>query len=275
MQAGHSELPLGVASARGPAAQGRRHETRCRAAYLGPSFSNEEIERVLRAQDAPYVRLDDDVLFDRVATELAAGKVVGWFQGRMEFGPRALGARSILGDARNPDDAVGHEPEDQVPGVVPPVRAVGTARTGRRTTSSWMRTARTCCWWPCPAAPAHSAAGEQRGALGDRPAECAQVGHPGGYSPRLFGADPDRASRDEPRYYPPARGFEARTGCGVFVNTSFNVRGEPIVCTPEDAYRCFMRTEMDVLVLENCVLEKSAQKPLVNDSDWRSEFELD
>ena len=78
-----------------------------------------------------------------------------------------------------------------------------------------------------------------------------------------------------PRYYGLLKAFEAKTGCGVIVNTSFNVRGEPIVCTPADAYRCFMRTEMDLLVLENCVLEKSRQKPLEGDSDWRKEFELD
>ena len=78
-----------------------------------------------------------------------------------------------------------------------------------------------------------------------------------------------------PRYYRLLKTFEAKTGCGVIINTSFNVRGEPIVCTPDDAYRCFMRTEMDVLVLENCILSKPAQKPLAVDTDWRREFELD
>ena len=78
-----------------------------------------------------------------------------------------------------------------------------------------------------------------------------------------------------PRYYRLIKAFEAKTGCGVIVNTSFNVRGEPIVCSPEDAYRCFMRTEMDVLVLENCVLRKADQKPLAGDTDWKKEFELD
>lgn len=78
-----------------------------------------------------------------------------------------------------------------------------------------------------------------------------------------------------PRYYKLLKAFEAKTGCGVVVNTSFNVRGEPIVCTPADAYRCFMRTEMDVLVLENCLLEKASQKPLAEETDWRNEFELD
>jgi carbamoyltransferase len=78
-----------------------------------------------------------------------------------------------------------------------------------------------------------------------------------------------------PRYHRLLKAFEARTGCGVIVNTSFNVRGEPIVCTPADAYRCFMRTEIDVLVLENCVLQKADQKPLEGDSDWRREFQLD
>ena len=78
-----------------------------------------------------------------------------------------------------------------------------------------------------------------------------------------------------PRYYKLIKAFENQTGCGVIVNTSFNVRGEPIVCRPEDAYRCFMRTEMHILVLENCVLHKTDQRPLVEDTDWRKEFELD
>jgi carbamoyltransferase len=78
-----------------------------------------------------------------------------------------------------------------------------------------------------------------------------------------------------PRYYNLLKAFEAKTGCGVIVNTSFNVRGEPIVCQPEDAYRCFLRTEMDVLVLENCVLQKVDQKPMAEDTDWKKEFELD
>ena len=91
------------------------------------------------------------------------------------------------------------------------------------------------------------------------------------YSARIQTVD----ATTNPRYHALLRAFEARTGCAVIVNTSFNVRGEPIVCTPADAYRCFMRTEMDVLVLENCVLQKADQKPLVGDGDWRAEYELD
>jgi carbamoyltransferase len=91
------------------------------------------------------------------------------------------------------------------------------------------------------------------------------------YSARVQTVHPET----NPRYYNLLRAFEKKTGCGVLVNTSFNVRGEPIVCTPEDAYRCFMRTEMDVLVLENCLLYKKDQKPLEKDSDWKKEFELD
>jgi carbamoyltransferase len=91
------------------------------------------------------------------------------------------------------------------------------------------------------------------------------------YSARIQTVD----QTSNPRYYALLRAFEAQTGCGVLVNTSFNVRGEPIVCSPSDAYRCFMRTEIDVLVLENCILEKAAQPALVGDSDWKREFELD
>ena len=242
---------------------------------LGPSYSNAEIERVLRAQDAPYVRLDDDVLFDRVATELDAGKVVGWFQGRMEFGPRALGARSILGDARNPGmqsvmnlkikyresfrpfapSVLRHRVGDYfeldadspymllVAPVLPRLRTVPPEGNEGLWGIDLLKVPRS-----------------------DIPA----VTHLD-YSARIQTVDRE----SNPRYFRLLEAFEARTGCAVLVNTSFNVRGEPIVASPMDAYRCFMRTEMDVLVLENCVLEKSAQKPLVNDSDWRSEFELD
>ncbi len=242
---------------------------------LGPSYSNAEIERVLRAQDAPYVRLDDDVLFDRVATELDAGKVVGWFQGRMEFGPRALGARSILGDARNP-------------GMQSVMNLKIKYRESFRPFAPSVLRHRVGDYFELDAdSPYMLLVAPVLPRLRTVPPE----GHEG-----LWGIDLLKVPRSDipavthldysariqtvdresnPRYFRLLEAFEARTGCAVLVNTSFNVRGEPIVASPMDAYRCFMRTEMDVLVLENCVLEKSAQKPLVNDSDWRSEFELD
>lgn len=244
-------------------------------AFLGPSFSNDEIELFLRKREAPYIRLDDEGLFNRVAEDLSSGKVVGWFQGRMEFGPRALGGRSILGDARNPKmqsvmnlkikyresfrpfapSVLRDRLSDyfQIEVDSPYMLLVAPVVEERRTTLTK----------------------EQQELWGidllhvprsDVPA----VTHLD-YSARIQTVHEET----NPRYHKLLKVFEAKTGCGIIVNTSFNVRGEPIVCTPEDAYRCFMRTEMDVLVLENCILAKADQKPLMGDSDWRKEFELD
>jgi carbamoyltransferase len=243
--------------------------------YLGPAFSNEEIERFLKAQDAPYVRLSDADLLDQVAGELAAGKVIGWFQGRMEFGPRALGGRSIIGDARNTQ-----------------MQSVMNLKIKYRESFR-------------PFAPS---------VLRERVADYFEMATDSPYmllvapvlekrrtpvtdaQQQLWGIDLLNVPRSDipavthidhsariqtvheatnPRYYGLIKAFEAKTGCAVIVNTSFNVRGEPIVGSPADAYRCFMRTEMDVLVLENCVLQKAQQKPLEGDTDWRKEFELD
>jgi carbamoyltransferase len=244
-------------------------------AFLGPAFSNEEIESFLRKIDAPYERFGDEVLFKRVAEELAGEKVVGWLQGRMEFGPRALGGRSIIGDARSPKmQSVMNLKIKYRESFRPFAPSVLRERVADyfelNVDSPYMllvapvvehrRTAMT---------------GEQQALWGidllnvprsDIPA----ITHVD-YSARIQTVHEETS----PRYYRLLRAFEAKTGCGVIVNTSFNVRGEPIVCTPEDAYRCFMRTEMDVLVMENCVLYKPAQKPLAGDVDWRKEFALD
>jgi len=242
--------------------------------YLGPSFSNEEIEQSLNAIGACYRRVADDALFHEVAGELAAGKVVGWFQGRMEFGPRALGGRSILGDARSP--RMQSEMNLKIkyresfrpfaPSVLrervseyfnldadsPYMLIVAPVKESRRR--------------PVPEG--------QEGLWGidllnvprsDIPA----VTHVD-YSARVQTVHRDT----NPRYYRLLKAFEAVTGCAVLVNTSFNVRGEPIVCSPADAYRCFMRSEMDVLVLENCVLSKGDQQP-IDTGDWRTEFQMD
>jgi carbamoyltransferase len=244
-------------------------------AFLGPAFSNEEIESFLRKIDAPYERFGDEVLFKRVAEELAGEKVVGWLQGRMEFGPRALGGRSIIGDARSPKmQSVMNLKIKYRESFRPFAPSVLRERVADyfelNVDSPYMllvapvvehrRTAMT---------------GEQQALWGidllnvprsDIPA----ITHVD-YSARIQTVHEETS----PRYYQLLKAFEAKTGCGVIVNTSFNVRGEPIVCTPEDAYRCFMRTEMDVLVMENCVLYKPAQKPLAGDVDWRKEFALD
>ena len=246
-----------------------------KGSYLGPSFSNEEIEQFLQNRDAPYVRLGDDRLFERVADELASGKVVGWFQGRMEFGPRALGGRSILGDARNPrmqsvmNLKIKYR-ESFRPFAPSVLRERVTEYFDLDTDSPYMLLVA-----PVLEKRRVSMTSTPKGLWGidllnvprsDIPA----VTHLD-YSARIQTVHEET----NPRYYKLLRAFEARTGCPVIVNTSFNVRGEPIVCTPEDAHRCFMRTEMDVLILEDCLLNKPDQKPLVGDTDWRKEFELD
>ena len=243
--------------------------------FLGPAYSNEDIEAFLERHGYPFEALTDRELFDRTADLLAQGAVVGWFQGRMEFGPRALGNRSILGDARSPN-----------------MQSIMNLKIKYRESFR-------------PFAPA---------VLEERVADYFEMDEPSPYmllvapvreSRRLLVTDEDQrlfgiqrlnrprsdipavthldysariqtvSKATNPRFHVLLQAFEAKTGYGVLVNTSFNVRGEPIVCTPEEAYRCFMRTEMDALVLGNCLLRKEAQRPLETDSNWRQEFQLD
>ena len=248
---------------------------RMKGSYLGPSFSNEEIERFLKKRDAPYVRLSDEVLFGEIADELASGKVVGWFQGRMEFGPRALGARSILGDARNPKmQSVMNLKIKYRESFRPFAPSVLRERVSDyfdlETDSPYMLLVA-----PVLERRRIPMTADRKGLWGIDLLNVPRSDIPAithlDYSARIQTVHEDT----NPRYYRLMKAFEAKTSCAVIVNTSFNVRGEPIVCTLEDAYRCFMRTEMDVLVLENCVLNKSDQKPLVGDTDWKKEFELD
>jgi carbamoyltransferase len=278
--AGDAGGAIGVALAAWHQLEGQARKTNgasdaMRGGFLGPSFSNAEIERFLRKQGAVALRLSDSELIDRVAEELAAGKVVGWFQGRMEFGPRALGARSILGDARSPtmqsvmnlkikfresfrpfapsvlrervSDYFDLDADSPYMLLVAPVREARRTVVTREQEALW---------------------GIER--LNVPRSDIPAVTHID-FSARIQTVH----EATNPRYYALLKAFEAKTGCGVIVNTSFNVRGEPIVGTPADAYRCFMRTEIDLLVLENFVLEKANQKPLVGDTDWRKEFELD
>jgi carbamoyltransferase len=243
--------------------------------FLGPSYTNQEIQEYLKRIGAPHERLEDEALFERVADELEAGRVVGWFQGRMEFGPRALGARSIIGDARNPrmqsvmnlkikfresfrpfaPSVLRERLEDYFALATdsPYMLLVAPVHEGRRTR---LTTDQARLWGI--------------DLLNVPRSDIPAVTHVD-YSARIQTVH----AETNPRYHKMIRAFERKSGYGVIVNTSFNVRGEPIVCSPADAYRCFMRTEMDVLVLENCVLQKASQKPLAGDIDWRKEFELD
>jgi len=248
-------------------------------ALLGPAFDDDEIASWLDAKGYPYTRLSDDVWPDEIARLLADEKVVGVVQGRMEFGPRALGGRSILGDARSPkmqsvmnlkikfresfrpfapsvlEERVSDffdldRPSPYMLLVAEVRRARWTAETYPETTdeqrldlTTWVNRARS-----------------------DIPA-VTHVDH----SARVQTV----SAAHNPRYHALLAAFERLTGFGVLINTSFNVRGEPIVCTPEDGYRCFVRTEMDYLALGNCLLERRAQPRWQDRDNWRETFKAD
>ena len=242
---------------------------------LGPSYTNEEIEEFLQKKEAPYQRLSDDVLFDQVAGELADGKVVGWFQGRMEFGPRALGARSILGDARNPKmQSVMNLKIKYRESFRPFAPSVLRERVSdyfvMDTDSPYMLLVA-----PIVESRRTALTKEQESLWGIDLLNVPKSDIPAAthvdYSARVQTVHEDT----NPRYYKLIKAFDSKTGCGLLVNTSFNVRNEPIVCSPEDAYRCFMRSAIDILVLENCVVYKENQKPVEGDINWQQEFEMD
>lgn len=245
------------------------------ASYLGPAFSDEDIVSRLDGLGAVYRRLPEGEIFDEVARLIEEGKVVGWFSGRMEFGPRALGNRSIIGDAANPamqsvmnlkikyresfrpfapavleeDSTVYFDLDRPSPFML----LVAPVKDERR----------------IPLKPGHDAMfGIDK--LNEPRSDIPAVTHVD-YSARIQTVHPS----DNPRFYRLIKEFKNRTGRGIIINTSFNVRGEPIVCTPEDAYRCFMRTEMDVLVIENVILLKHAQPVFHDSGDWKREYELD
>ena len=244
-------------------------------AYLGPEFSDAEIEAFLTQHGIPYERVDGKDRFRRVATILADEKIVGWFNGRMEFGPRALGNRSIIGDARSPRMQAqmnikikfreGFRPF--APSVLrervqdyfemdcdsPYMLLVAPVHKKRRIA---MNTEQQQLWGI--------------DLLNVPKSDIPAVTHVD-YSARVQTVTADT----NPDYHALISEFERQTGYGVIVNTSFNVRGEPIVCTPEDAYRCFMRTHIDYLMLGPYLLDKTQQPKWEEKADWRTEFQLD
>lgn len=247
-----------------------------RGAYLGPEFSTQDIKRVAARHRAPYRHFDAfEALCETVCSHLARGQVVGWFQGRMEYGPRALGNRSILGDPRNPEMQKklnlkikyreGFRPF--APSVLE--EAIGDYFELDRPSPYMLLVAQVKPERQSPLPPGYNALGMWDRLYVTR-SDVPAVTHVD-YSARIQSVSKDV----NPRYWGLIDTFRRTQGCAVVVNTSFNVRGEPIVCTPEDAYRCFMRTEMDYLVLGDCLFEKSQQPPLPEDSDWLSEYELD
>ena len=243
--------------------------------YLGKRFSNEEITEYLDQKDAVYKRLDDAELMPKLAEILNSEHVVGWFNGRMEFGPRALGGRSIIGDPRSEKmQSVMNlkiKYRESFRPFAPAVRADKV--------SEWFELDR-----PSPymllVAPVHKSkwlemSEEQKQLFGIEKLNIPRSTIPAvthvDYSARVQTIHEET----NPRFYQLINAFEKVSECPVLINTSFNVRGEPIVYSPEDAYRCFMRTEMDYLVMENILLAKTDQSVQENDESWKQEFALD
>ena len=243
--------------------------------YLGPDFSNSEICEYLTSIKAPFQALEDPHLFDRLAGLLDQGKVVGWFNGRMEFGPRALGARSFIGDPRN----------QQMQSVMnlkikyrESFRPFAPSVLEHEVSNQFELNAQSPYMLlvaPVKKELCQSMTAEQEQLFGIDKLKVPRSSLPAithvDYSARVQTV----SDRTNPRYFNLIKAFQRRTGCPTIVNTSFNVRGEPIVCTPQDAYRCFMRTEMDVLVLQNQLLLKEEQPQDEADESWKQEFELD
>ncbi|MEE9229261.1 MAG: carbamoyltransferase [Acidobacteriota bacterium] len=246
-----------------------------RGAYLGPRFSEQDICAYLDSVGACYTRLDEGELMPRLAEILDHEQVLGWFQGRMEFGPRALGGRSIIGDPRSQSmQSVMNLKIKYRESFRPFAPSVLAERVsdyfGLDRASPYMLLVA-----PVDERIRIPMTEEQEKLFGVEKLLVPRSRIPAithvDYSARIQTVHRDT----NPRYYDLLKAFETRTGCPVLVNTSFNVRGEPIVCTPEDAYRCFMRTEMDYLVLENFLLAKPDQPAWEKDESWKEEFALD
>jgi carbamoyltransferase len=247
---------------------------RIECSYLGPKFESDEIRAYLDSKQIPYREYSRADCAKEIARLLEEERVLGLFQGRMEFGPRALGGRSIIGDARSQNmqktmnlkikyresfrpfaPSVLRECSEEYFDLdceSPYMLLVAPVKESRRTAMT---------------AAQQKLFGIEK--LNIPRSDIPAVTHVD-YSARVQSVGPENGF-----YYDIIKAFRERTGCGVIVNTSFNVRGEPIVGSPEDAYRCFMRTEMDNLVLENFILEKKEQPEWKEEGDWRTEFELD
>jgi carbamoyltransferase len=243
--------------------------------YLGPAYGNGEIRSYLETQRIPFIELSDAELPEKIADLIHAQKVIGWFCGRMEFGPRALGARSIIGDARSPQMQelmnLKIKFRESFRPFAPSVL--------REKLSDWFELDEESAYMLLVAPVSknrrleiadekHSLFGLQK-LLAIR-SEIPAVTHVD-YSARIQTV----TEQHQPMFYRMIKAFDGKYGCPVIINTSFNVRGEPIVATPEHAFTCFMRTNMDYLLLGNFLLEKKEQKPLDKDIDWLREFELD
>ncbi|MHC4596364.1 MAG: carbamoyltransferase family protein [Planctomycetota bacterium] len=243
--------------------------------YLGPEFQNGYISEYLKKNSIPYIELSDEEISEKIAELIADQKVIGWFQGRMEFGPRALGNRSILGDARSPkmQETINLKikfRESFRPFAPSVINKRAADYFGIDRESPYMLLVA-----PVKEEVRRKITDEEEKLFGVRKLHVIRSCIPAvthvDYSARLQTVD----KNDNLLYYRMLEKFDEKYGCPVVINTSFNVRGEPIVCTPEDAYLCFMRTNMDYLIVGNFLVEKKKQKPLDKDINWLKEFELD
>ena len=242
--------------------------------YLGPSFSKDAIREYLTRENVPFTELSDEEIPNRIADLIAQENVIGWFQSRMEFGPRALGARSIIGDARSPKMQETMNLKIKFRESFRPF----APSVLREAVSEYFELDRESPYMLLVAPVAQKCRVELNG-QGDKfglekllqvRSSIPAVTHVD-YSARVQTV----IEETNPLFYRTIKKFGEKYGCPLIINTSFNVRGEPIVCSPEHAYLCFMRTNMDYLILGNFLLEKKDQKPLEKDLDWLREYELD
>jgi carbamoyltransferase len=242
-------------------------------AYLGSSFTNQTITTYLDKEKASYQPLEDALLLPKVATLIAEGYVIGWFQGRMEFGPRALGGRSIIGDPRSSE-------------MQSTMNLKIKYRESFRPFAPSVKVEKVSKWFdieipsPYMLLVANVKADKCLDIDDNKSSGLEKLTIPRSQLPAIthvnYSARVQTVSKETNlRYWTLLDEFEKLTDTPVLINTSFNVRGEPIVCTPEDAYRCFMRTEMDYLVMENVILAKSDQPLADQNETWKEEFELD
>ena len=242
--------------------------------YLGPVYTTSEAQELLNEAGAVVEVLADEEVLEATADALASEQVVGWFQGRMEFGPRALGARSIIGDPRS---AAMQKTMNLKIKYRESFRPFAPAVL-REDVAEWFEIDADSPYMLLVANVAaqrcRSMTDEERSLFGIDQLNVARSEVPAvthvDYSARVQTVH----AETNPRFHALLSRFKRRTGCPVLVNTSFNVRGEPIVCTPGDAFRCFMGTEMDILVVENCVLHKANQDPALK-LDYKNAFDLD
>ena len=256
-----------------------RHADNCQdfqyGSYLGPAFSDDEIEAYLNEQGYPATKLSQEELPEKIADLIENEKVIGWFQGRMEFGPRALGSRSIIGDARSPKMQETMNLKIKFRESFRPF----APSVLEEEVSNYFELDRKSPYMllvaPVKQELCRAMSAEEQTYFGLQKLNLLRSTIPAithvDYSARVQTV----SKETNPLYHAMISKFHEKYGCAVIINTSFNVRGEPIVCTPQDAYLCFMRTNMDYLIMGHYLLEKTEQKPLDKDIDWLREFELD